>query len=196
MTILTSNICSAFSPNAIGTRVVDGDAFLNALTTAVFRHDIFADPVPGHYSVKLPEDVYGMVSAGVGRRSQNPEDYVIRVHRGQVNAYLKREKAAPVEGLAAVVYTREAYLNDPDVQKNAAEQERVSNSDATHVLVAVLASAGPYSSPFTPDRFVKNLAGGNREAFAWSADEIRAKATEIAAYYDSWSVVADPPPAG
>ncbi len=193
MTILTSNICSAFTPNAIGTRVVDGDAFLNALETAVASYDASADRVPGQHFVPMPEDTYCTVSTGVGQRSPDPQDYTIRVHRGQVNAYLKREKAAPVEALAAIVYTRNAYLNDPDVQKNAAEQERVNSSDVSHVLVAVLASAGP-RSPLTPDRFVKNLAGGNREALAWNGDEIRAKASEIAAYYDAWCVVADPHP--
>jgi hypothetical protein len=194
MTILTSNICSAFTPNAIGTRVVDGDAFLNALETAVASYDASVDRVPGQHFVPMPEDTYCTVSTGVGKRSPDPQDYVIRVHRGQANLYLKREKAAPVETLAAIVYTREAYLNDPDVQRDAAEQERVSNSDASHVLVAVLASAGP-KSPLTPDRFVKNLAGANCEALTWSTDEIHEKAMEIAAYYDAWHVVADPPPA-
>ena len=194
MTILTANICSAFTPNAIGTRVVDGDAFLIALIAAICGHDASTDRIPGQHYVKIPKVAYDMVSAGIGQRSLDPQDYVIRAHRGQVNLYLKREKAAPVEGLAAIVYTREVYLGDPDVQKDAVEQERISNSDASHVLVAVLASAGP-RSPLTPDRFIKNLAGGNREALAWNGDEIRAKASEIAAYYDAWCVVADPPPA-
>jgi hypothetical protein len=190
MTILISNICSAFTATAIGTRVVDGDAFLISLVAAICGHDDSTDRIPGQLFVRVPGVAYDMVSAGVGKRSENPNDYITRTHRGQVNLYLKREKAAPVEGLNAIVYTRDAYLGDPDVQKDQSETERVSNSGATHVLVAVLASVGP-KSPLTPDRFVKNLAGGNREALAWNADEIRAKATEIADYYSEWCVVAD-----
>jgi len=58
------------------------------------------------------------------------------------------------------------------------------------VLVAVLAFAGP-KAPLTPHRLVKNLAGGNKEALLWSADEIRAKCAEAAGYWDEWCVVAD-----
>jgi len=36
-----------------------------------------------------------------------------------------------------------------------------------------------------------DLAGGNKEALVWTADEIRAKATEIRAYDEEWAVVAD-----
>ena len=96
------------------------------------------------------------VSAGVGPQSTNPTDYVCRLHRGHVGAYLKREHAAPITGCAVVVYTREAYLANPEI--TAMEAYRIG--DATHVLVAVLAFAGP-EAPLTPHRLVANLAGGN-----------------------------------
>jgi hypothetical protein len=57
------------------------------------------------------------------------------------------------------------------------------------VLVAVLASDGRKAT-LSPYRFVMNLAGGNRSALAWTADEIRAVAREIAAN-EQTSVVAD-----
>ena len=88
-----------------------------------------------------------------------------------------------------VVYTREAHLADPDVVANPTEAARIS-SDTTHVIVAVLASAGP-SSPLTPFRLVANLTGGNVEALLWTADEIRARAREAFAYAAEWDVVAD-----
>jgi hypothetical protein len=39
--------------------------------------------------------------------------------------------------------------------------------------------------------FVHNLAGGNLEAQKWTADEIRAKAQEIEAFWTNHSIVAD-----
>jgi hypothetical protein len=65
------------------------------------------------------------------------------------------------------------------------------HSAITHVLVAVLAFAGPQSQ-LSPHRFAANLAGGNHEAQAWTADEIRAKAKDIMAYDNEWVTVADP----
>lgn len=188
--IVTANIFSAARQSTIGTKVLDVDAFMAALGQAVDEHDFEGDRVPGQGFITLPESVFPLVSAGVGKRSVDPEDYVLRVHRGRVNTYLRRASAAEVESLACVVYTREAYLADPDVQEDTEEFERISNSHATHVLVAVLAAAGP-RAPLTPHRFLANLAGGNREAEVWSAEEIRTKAEEILAYDEEWVVVAD-----
>jgi len=64
------------------------------------------------------------------------------------------------------------------------------DSDATHVVVAVLAAAGP-KPPFSPFRLVANLAGGNNEAKKWTADEIRLTAVGVLAYDENWVVVAD-----
>lgn len=75
--------------------------------------------------------------------------------------YLKRKFAARVEHGSAVVYTIDAYLNDPDVTDE--ERDELARCEYTHILVAVLASAGP-KPPLGPYRFVHNLAGGNREA--------------------------------
>ncbi|OGZ33046.1 MAG: hypothetical protein A2174_01840 [Candidatus Portnoybacteria bacterium RBG_13_41_18] len=136
----------------------------------------------------MPSESFFTVSAGVGVRSTTPEDYILREYRGQVDLYLQRWLAAPVESLAVIVYTTEAYLSDPDVKSE--EAARIQQSGATHVLVAVLASAGP-KAPLSPKRFVHNLAGGNKEAVQWTADEIRHKAAEVKAYHDKWCVVAD-----
>lgn len=185
MSFYISSIVTTFDVAAIGTKVVDPEGFWRAAETAVALHDFAADRVPGQGHVDCPAAI-PCVSAGVGLRLTDPDAYVCRLHRGRVGAYLRREHAAPVESCALVVYTRAAYLVDPDVTP----EEAARVGDAAHVLVAVLASAGP-ASPLTTHRLVANLAGGNREALAWTAEEIRAKAREVARYDALWSVVAD-----
>lgn len=188
--LVASNILSAYADAAIGTRVLDRQGFEVILADAIETHDTAGDRVPGQHFIVLSEAAKATVSAGVGRRSADPADYVVREHRGRVDAYLKRELAAAVEGVAAVVYTAEAYLSDPDVEGEPEEAARVRESGASHVLVAVLAFAGP-KAPLSPYRLVHNLAGGNREAEAWSAEEIRRIASEVLAYDSDWAVVAD-----
>ena len=182
-----SNICSAGSSEAIGSRITSDAGFTAAALKAIEAYDFSTARVPGQGFIQCPEAV-PFVSAGVGPRSKDPKDYVLREHRGVVSAYLKREFAAPVSGCALVVYTRDAYFRDPDV--TPAEAARIDASGATHVIVAVLAFAGP-ESPLPPYRLVWNLAGGNREAATWSADEIRAKAKAAIDYESAWVTVAD-----
>ena len=81
-------------------------------------------------------------------------------------------------------------LRDPDVHENPDELDRVRVSGATHILVAVIAFAGP-KSPLPAWRFVCNLAGGNLNAQGLSGDAIREQAKEIRDYWSDWSVVAD-----
>lgn len=185
--LINADIVTCFNTVSIGTKVLDHKNFLMAAKAAIADHDFTADPVPGQGFIQCPAAI-PCVSAGVGKRTNDPEDYVLRFYRGQVEMFLWRENAAPVEGCALVVYTKEAYLADPDVAGDQAEVERVK--DATHVLVAVLAFAGP-KAPLSPHRLVHNLAGGNKEAAAWTADEIRVKALETKTYHDDWCTVAD-----
>lgn len=186
-----AGILSAFSSVVVGSKVVDSAAFLAALEVAVAGHDISRDRVPGQHFIVMPPEAYCTVSAGVGlKEGWREEDYIVRMHRGQPTLCLKREFAAAVESLACVVYTRQAYLADPDVQKDPAEIARVEALEATHTVVAVLASAGP-KAPLTPYRLVHNLAGGNKEAALWSTEEIHVKAEESLKYWDKWAVVAD-----
>jgi hypothetical protein len=188
MIIEKSDIVTAFSATTIGTKVVNPSKFEEHLSEAIRQHDTSKDRQAGQHFIPMTSLAFDTVSAGVGLRTDNPEDYILRGYRGQVDIYLRREYAAPVESLAAIVYTTEAYLADPDVKDE--EAERIRKSSATHVLVAVLASAGP-KAPLSPKRFTHNLAGGNREAAQWSADEIRTKAIEVKEYHDKWCVVAD-----
>ena len=182
--IAFSSILTAFEERPIGTKIIDHTMFIERLSVAIEVFDFEAQRVPGQGFLVMP-DAMPFVSAGDGPKTDNPDDYHLMVHRGEVSPYLKRDRAGEVAFCAAVVYTREAYAADPEV--TAEEAARVS--EATHVLVAVIASSGP-QSPLTPHRLVANLAGGNREALAWSADEIRAKALEVHDYWSAWSVVA------
>lgn len=186
-----ARILTAFNPTqVVGSKVLSPAAFLAALTSAVESHDASKDRAKGQRVVKLPESVWATVSAGVGRKSDNPGDYVVRMHRGQPTMFLRRGLAAEIEGLACVVYTQEAYLADPDVLKDPEEIARVQASDCTHVIVAVLAFAGP-KAPLTPYRLVHNLAGGNNEVKTWTKEDIVSKAKESLEYWNEWTVVAD-----
>jgi len=186
-----ASIVTAFDDVTIGSKVTNSEGFFDILIEAVRDTDFEDQRVPGQAYIPLPEDTCDFVSAGVGRHTDNPEDYIKHLYRGQVKLFLSRQQAVPVESVAAVVYTREAYLSDPDVASKAEEVARLySIPEATHVLVAVLASAGP-RSPLSPGRLVHNLAGGNKEAMEWSADEIREKAKESSSYYGEWGTVAD-----
>jgi len=195
MSITDSNIVTAFNENAIGTKVTDARRFRAFLADFVGTYQFPTEDdekkgiVKGQGFVMMP-GAEVTVSAGVGKRTDVPTDYVARLHRGRVGLYLKRERAETATGVAAVVYTREAYLRDPDVLEDAGEADRVRESDATHVLVAVIAFAGP-KSPLPPWRFVCNLAGGNLNTQGLDGDKIREQAAEIQDYFETWNVVAD-----
>lgn len=199
MNIIPSNICSALDDTGvIGSKVTNLVEFMEVLMTAVAAHDFKKDRIPGQGYIVIP-DAVPFVSSGVGRRTLDPADYVLRLYRERVGAFLKREFAAPVTTCAAVVYTMDAYLSDPDITPDEAArvtelailQSEVTSSDINYVLVTVLASSGE-ASKLSPHRFTANLAGGNKEAQVWTADEIRAKAREIIGYESDWVTVADP----
>lgn len=157
MSFPAASIVTAFDTATIGTKVTDLTGFWLAADAAVALHDFAADRVPGQGFVDCPAAI-PFVSAGVGPQSTDPGAYICRLHRDRVSAYLRREYAAPVTGCALIVYTRVAYLADPDTTP----EEVARIGDAEHVLVAVLAFAGP-KAPLTPYRLISNLAGGNKE---------------------------------
>ena len=182
-----SNVCGVFGESVIGTRVVNRADFLALVNDTLKLHNTSSDRTEGQHFVRLPEEAVGMVSSGVGRVEGHPvEHFIVREHRGEVNAYLHRAHAAEADGVAAVIYTLDAYKADPEVKM----EEESFGDDVSHVIVAVLAFAGP-QSPLTTHRFVSNLAGGNNEAKLWSGDEIRDKASYIKQYWAEWRVVAD-----
>jgi hypothetical protein len=185
--IILATIVTAFSPETIGTKVTDPAAFLAVLEKAVQKHNFMANRVPGQGFIDLPEAV-PFISSGIGKRLDNPEAYVARSYRGRVDAYLKRAFAEPATGCAAIVYSFGAYAADPDV--SAKETARARKEEATHILVAVLSFTAA-GAAYGAHRFVANLAGGNKEALTWTADEIRQKAVETNKFETEWAVVAD-----
>jgi hypothetical protein len=206
--IALADIVTAFDVMAIGTKVMNDIPFMRFVSDAIKAFDWSTCRQSGQAYIPISKEACALVFGGVGKRTQDPKDYVIRTHRGQVGMYLRRNKtiirpsldhlhmneaqtvslAAPVDNVAVVAYTLDAYLKDPDCTPE--ECERVKALGCTHVLVAVLASCGKPST-LTPHRFVANLAGGNLEALTWTADEIRQKAKEIKEFTSEWSVVAD-----
>ena len=196
-----SRIVEAFEARCVGTRVRGGCSGVvrSSIITAIEVHETkrqTIDKVPGQYYLELQDwKAPGItcIYSGVGKHTNNPNDYVIRSWRGRCSAYLKRQFAAPCESAAAVVYTIDAYGNDPDViPEEMAELKSEHNlgGSATHVLVALLAFAGPESPPGI-GTFVRNLAFANLEEQSMTADEIRAKAKKIHEYHSDWATVAD-----
>jgi hypothetical protein len=198
-----SDVCSAFMSKTIGSKVTNAPTFLYMLRDLVKAHDGSKDRAPGQHFIVMP-DGHHLVSAGDGLKSDNPNDYVVRHHREGPKMFLKRKCAGNVQFLACVVYTREAYLTDPDY-------DGVEDiGEATHVIVAVIASSGP-SAPVTPFRFVHNLAEGNNEylppepdlmdedvgyttiieTYEQWAKFIVGKAREVRDYWTQYGVVAD-----
>ena len=184
--IKISNIVTAFDSNTIGTKVIKPSAFSSLLAKMIEEFDWTTCRQAGQAFINLPSDAVHYVSAGCGEHTHNPKDYVLREHRGEVGMFLKRELASVATGVAVVVYTLEAYNNDPQVIK---ENRQVSKG-YTHVIVAVLAFAGP-KPEVGMSRFVINLAGGNKEYELYTKEELVAKAKSCHEYNKAWCTVAD-----
>jgi len=197
-----SNIVKAFNTKSVGSRVKSHCAndFLLQVENAIRSFDWSSCRTPGQAYIMLDKVANEMVFAGIGVRTNKCSDYVVRAWRGNVSTYLRREHALKCDTVAVVVYTKEAYLKDPDVAgdpekgipRDEKEYERVLNSNNTHIIVAVLASSNAeLNSPVSPGRFVANLAGGNLDYANLSGDEIRERARQIRDFYDKYCTVAD-----
>lgn len=192
-----SNIVTAFGRDvqgmpvpAIGTKVTDPQAFLDLVMRKIESHDVSKDREPGQHFIIAPE-LRPTLVGGVGKRTLDPSDYVLRPYRGKVRAFLKRERAEELTNqsfIAVIVYTREAYLNDPDVQKDEVECNRIKSVEEwTHVLIAIIAG----SNYMSPDTAIHNIAGGNNEWNKMTLDEIRTKAKWVEEIDNELCVVAD-----
>ena len=189
--VITSNICSQFSDNCVGTKVQDSERFMAVLIEAIKNHDFSKDTIPGQAFLNV-KDAVPFISAGVGKTlGLGVNSFVLKEYRGNVSAYLKRKHASIATNCNVVVYTKEAYLNDPDINETPGEADRIIHSNADYVIVAVLSDVEGYKSVLSPYRFVMNLAGGNHLHLNMTADEIRSQACEIANNVQNWSVVSD-----
>lgn len=186
-----ANICSAFDNQTIGTKVKPEkrEQVIELLESIIPAHEF---PESGQLVISCPE-LIPLVLSGDAPKTNNVEDYVLRLYRGEVNKFLNRERVGNVEikKCSAVVYTRGAYLADPDVGLDGAEQDRIKKLDCTHVLVASLAGGGSRSA-VSPYRFVMNLAGGNNDYSNLSGEQIRCLAHEIKQdIQNEWCTVSD-----
>ena len=179
MNIGIADIVTAFDSKSIGSKVLNKNKFVDIVKETLVSYNF--DKL-GQAFIRLPDKTNSVVSSGVGKGTTNPDDYIIRVYRNQVHLYLKREFASNVENVFVVVYTREAYLNDPDVTED--EIKRIEKENYDYIIVAVIASTDA-DSPLSPYRFVHNLAGGNNQALIWNADKIRTEAEKIMDYWSS-----------
>ncbi len=196
MKIEISDIVTAFNIKTIGSKVTNQRVFMDILKDRLENYeknnfDGDEIDVPGQYLITLPKYAYGCVSSGIGERTQNPEDYVLRRYREGVSIFLKRKEfGLPVESLRVVVYTKEAYLVDPDVEE--IEESKIYKSDCTHVLVAIL--AGSVKTELSPGRFVRNLAGGNLNCspeHGYTLERAIEDAKKIVNYSNEYMTVAD-----
>ena len=191
---------SAYDDNCIGSKVREFVAgcepalfarplFERYLAKAIATHDPSKDWSEGQHMVALPEDSLELLSCGVGERTDNPDDYVIRTHRGRVELYLKREKALPCASANVIVYTKSAVLADPQLPEE--DRARIEESDVTHYMIALLANAEGVPNSRSPYRLVDCLAGGNNDAEKWSLKKVKSLAKDARDYADKWEVVAD-----
>jgi hypothetical protein len=157
ITITNADIITAFDEHAIGSKVLPGrDLVLREIIqTAVETHEF---PDNGQAFITLPSGACGLVSTGVARHETlADEDLFVRRWRGNRTVFAPRSAAVPVEVVHVVVYTLDAYAADPEVDP----VELARHEGSTHVLVALLACAGP--SPLSPMTLLNNIAGGNNE---------------------------------
>jgi hypothetical protein len=96
---------------------------------------------------------------------------VIREYRGKVSLFAERQFAAETKRLYAIVYTYDAYMNDPDTKKDPQEHLRMLLARPTHVLITLLAYATD-ESPYGSRVLVHNIAGGNNEFIPRTTSEL------------------------
>lgn len=213
-----SPTCTAFSERSVGTKVLISKAvFLELLATVVegaIKEDRF--PKNGQSFLDLPPQitVESILRCGVAkmetvRRCAIPipgsysmaaaynlkENMHVVEWRGIPGVYAHPRTAAKTEFAAAVIYSREAYNADPDVQR----EDRAVTEEYTHVLVALIGTAGP-KAPYSHQALVHNIAGGNTAFLPQDSVEkdmallnkIINYAKDTEAYAKEWMVVADP----
>lgn len=195
----------AFCPNirslcyfdgVIGAKVLNPSDFKAAVTARVpgFLENTEPDE-DGEWSVELKADVLPLLSSGVGRRSKDPEHYVVRKLHGRVGLYLKREFAMAPERCEVSVVTKEQYIKE---YREFEEQGGLTDAeleDVTHVVYYVRIHAGPNTERQTdPRNFVTRLAraagdGDNQAKF--SVTGLCNEAWNIDNYWRTFSEVAD-----
>lgn len=150
----------------------------------------------GEWSIDLKADVLPLLSSGMGRRSNDLEDYVVRKFRGRVGLYLKREFAMAPRRCEVGVVTKETYVTEHryHMQQDGLTDAELEN--VTHVVVSVRIFAGPDTArtPTKPHSFIaklSNAVGKPDKQDALSVIDLCNEAWNIDNYWRTFCEVAD-----
>lgn len=176
--ITVANICTAFDKKTIGTKVLAHKEAIKCIEDYI---DSFDWPENGQAVIPAPE-LIPVLRSGNAPISKDPDDYVLKLYRGKVDKFIKGDLAEEVaiKTCLLIVYTKDAYLADPDVAgddkagipRDDLEYARVEAMDCSHVIVAIIASGSDAPSTVSPFRFVANLAGGNKDYEAYTKEDL------------------------
>ena len=99
--IYISDKVTAFNAECIGPKVLDKFAFFTEVYEASTKFQWGASKKKnyGEGILILNEGINKKVLSGFGKRSPNPEDYVLRSYNNRVEAFLKRSKAEDHRGV-------------------------------------------------------------------------------------------------
>lgn len=136
--IALANNVPAFSHSCVGARVLDPTRFAACVENVIATGDFQFEGGLGW--VNMPAAAFPLVSGGTGKRTEDPDDYLLRAQNGRVDVYLKRKRADPVIKLDAIVRGREQHLARMRAEAQQQEVERILVSPATHFLIGVFAT--------------------------------------------------------
>ncbi|KKW28677.1 MAG: hypothetical protein UY72_C0064G0005 [Candidatus Uhrbacteria bacterium GW2011_GWD2_52_7] len=188
-------ICPSFirerESRVVGYKIPDLEAFIAAVKDAFVNPDL-NEVTPGEFVISKPE-ISRLVKPGIGKRSNNPEDYVLRNHRGKVGAFLKREFAIPYADYNVIIWTLPRFSKESTESPSDFEDlTKFMKSGCTHALVGAKAA----SAVVDAEDFVRNIMDTPRQDFFTHpfevlVDDVRNSAQRVTTFYDMWSLVAD-----
>jgi hypothetical protein len=165
---------TAFDDKTVGTKVTDAETFNSILSGVIDRGVDF--PTEGDFKgttvVQLTAEALATVSAGAGKRTDNPEDYIHVLYRGNVESFLKRRCAEPGDAVRVLLYHADRYAEDSQVSDE--EKAEVAASGVSVVLVAIWFGEGAVSDR----RMLVNATGGNLAFDAMSKEDMVLKFKE------------------
>lgn len=191
---ISTNLTAFNDTNVVGSKVTNKDAFLAALTERVKAFDWSTCRTKGQAFIVMPEALPFVSCGDAPVKGLTDADLVARIYRDVPTVFANRSKAAPATFLATIVYTREAYTNDP----NAIGEKREIPEGCDYFIVAVIAAAA--GEALSPTRLVHNIAGENN-AFIPNGDpahdlallhNVIAEARKSRDHAKTWIVVSDP----
>jgi hypothetical protein len=190
--VKVSSFAIQFNETGVGSRVLDRARLIDFTSK---RLETYKFPVEGDDNfVNEGEGVMPLnealetVGSGTASRADCEEaDIFPHVHRDVEEMFASRDKACKAEGLSMVMYTWANYSSNngvkPEEKLSLAEGE-----EPTHIIVAVLASAGP-DPQVSEVRFLANLEGGKYDNMSFEEQDVLAD--KVIAYNEKWITVCD-----